>query len=374
MSILLWIIALVLIVAYGRQIFTYRNGIDRLIDRRPTQKESLPNLTVVVPFRNELGSWERFCYAASRQDFHASVTYLFIDDHSSDEGSRELQEKAKYYELDFRVLHLPAGREGKKHAVHLGFEQADTPWVICTDADTAPEPTWLSEMARFLSPDKVLVGGPVRFAPARRPRHRYMALEFGSLIASAGGSIGIGDALMVNGANMAVRKPFFMSVWKGRADLDIMSGDDLFLLHEAKAKPESIDFVWSSKAMVNTPPPESYSEWWRQRRRWAAKASHYSDGGAQMASWTVLLFNLFIVGVFIPGVQRGHWYGAWWWTLAAKFIIDYPMLQRFADLDGKKLSMTDAIATAILYPFAIVGTAIHSQLGNVKWKGREGKA
>lgn len=374
MNFALWIIAIVLIVLYARIIFRYRSGIDRLSNRTATRSEDLPPLTVVVPYRNEEGSWEAFCYAASRQDYQLPTTFLFIDDHSTDNGTQELKQNADYYELNYQVVHLPEGRIGKKHALHLGVETAETPWVICTDADTAPEPTWLSEMAKFLSPEKVLVGGPVRFAPAHRPRHRYMALEFGSLIASAAGSIGAGNALMINGANLAVRKSFFTSAWIGRADLDLLSGDDLFLLYQAKERPESIDFVWSEKAFVNTPPPNTYSDWWRQRRRWAAKASHYRDTEAQWVSWTVLLYNLFLAGVFVFGLRQGHTFGAWWWALAAKFIIDYPMLQRYAELDGKKLSLVDAIATAILYPFAISGTAIHSQLGKVQWKGRTAKA
>lgn len=91
-------------------------------------------------------------------------------------------------------------------------------------------------------------------------------------------------------------------------------------------------------------------------------------------SWIVFLYNLFLVVALIWGLRNGHVPGAWWWAFIAKFLIDYPMLESYADLQGRKLSLGDALATAVLYPFAIVGTAIHSQLGDVEGKGRKTKA
>ncbi|QTN37724.1 glycosyltransferase [Cryomorphaceae bacterium] len=369
-----WCIGVILLIFYFRLILSYRKGIDSLVARSPSLSSEHPDLTVVVPFRNEKDSWRAFVSSAEEQDYPGSVEYLFINDHSEDGGEVVLRELLERSQLKYQILDLPVGIHGKKFGLHLGFKKASTPWVICTDADTTTGPYWLFTMSKYLRVDKSVVAGPVQLSPSLRPHQRYMALEFTSLMASVAGSIASGRALMAGGGNLAVRRAFFLSSWSSRADLNFASGDDLFLIHQAKSKPESIDFVWDGRAMVSTPPPKTYSEWWTQRRRWASKSAYYKDKDAQSVSWIVFLYNLFLVVVLIWGLREGHVPGAWWWAFIAKFLIDYPMLKSYADLQGQKLSLGDALATAVLYPFAIVGTAIHSQLGDVEWKGRKTKA
>ena len=371
----LWIASIILFVPYAKLLVSYKRGLESLdASPDPTESSDTNEVSVVVPFRNERSSWEAFLHSASRQDFNGHIHWIFVDDHSSDGGDTHLNHLATHYNLSYSILTLPAERQGKKWALLEGVESANTPWILTTDADTVLHSTWVSTMMRYTSPSKTLILGPVQFDPASGLSARLMTLEFSSLMASTAAAVAVGEPIMANGANLAIRRSFFLSAWKTRTDSDLSSGDDLFLLHAAKSKPESISFAWNPNAMVSTPPPSSWGEWWNQRRRWAAKAAYYTDRQSQWVSYLVFAYCAFLVFGVIASMRADHLYGAVLWGFLAKFIVDWPLLKRMARFQNTRWSAIETTLMVLFYPFLTVGVAIHSQLGPVKWKGRSAKA
>jgi len=375
MNWILWIASIILFVPYAKLLISYKRGIESLdASNEPTDLSHSNEVSVVVPFRNERSSWEAFLHSASRQDYNGHIHWIFVNDHSTDGGDTVLNQLATHYGLNYSIQSLPAERQGKKWALREGVEWANSPWILTTDADTVLHETWVSTMMTYTAPSKTLVLGPVQFDPASGLSARLMTLEFSSLMASTAAAVAVGEPIIANGANLAIRRSFFLSAWKTRTDLDLSSGDDLFLLHAAKSKPESISFAWNSNALVSTAPPSNWSNWWNQRRRWAAKAAYYTDRQSQWVSYLVFAYCAFLVFGTIASIRADHLYGAVLWGFLAKFIVDWPLLKRMTQFQNTRWSAIEIILMVLFYPFLTVGVAIHSQLGPIKWKGRSTKA
>lgn len=100
-----------------------------------------PELTIIVPARNEARQIEQCVRSLLAQDYpHFDV--LVVDDRSHDDTAAIVERIAS----DDSRLHLirgeplPAGWVGKPWALHQGAQHARGEWLLFTDADTIHEP------------------------------------------------------------------------------------------------------------------------------------------------------------------------------------------------------------------------------------------
>lgn len=93
-------------------------------------------VTVLLPVRDE-----RVNVLDCLETLRGPVVKV-VDDGSTD-GTRELVTQRKDVEL-VDAGPLPAGWRGKVHALWVGWQGVDTPWVLLTDADTRHGPGLLS--------------------------------------------------------------------------------------------------------------------------------------------------------------------------------------------------------------------------------------
>lgn len=115
--------------------------------------ERLPEVTVVVPARNEAPAVEDCLRSLLAQT--VPVAIVAVDDRSTDETStildriaREAQARGKLLTAQ-HVGALPEGWLGKPHAMALGARQAATPWLLFTDADVIFGPEVLERALRY---------------------------------------------------------------------------------------------------------------------------------------------------------------------------------------------------------------------------------
>lgn len=102
--------------------------------------ENLPQVTVIVPARNEERNIERCVRSLLAQDY-PNYEFIVVDDGSTDRTPEILANLQKEYP-QLKVVRLdgqlPEGWAGKPHAMHAGYEvaQRDSAWLLFSDADT----------------------------------------------------------------------------------------------------------------------------------------------------------------------------------------------------------------------------------------------
>ena len=95
---------------------------------------------------------------------------------------------------------------------------------------------------------------------------------------------------------MSFKKDIFLELNKYSSK--IASGDDVFLLHNIKAKyPHSIVFAKDKEAIVETVGVKNIFKFFNQRNRWTAKSTSYRDVDALLTS--IIVFATNVIGLFL---------------------------------------------------------------------------
>ena len=299
---------ILLLILYAFQIRKFEKGWDALTRFKAQYKEGV---SVVVAARDEAENISALLSDLSQQT-HENLEVIVVDDHSLDDTISIVESFPK-------VTLLQANQEGKKAAIAEAVQTAKYSIILTTDADCRLGPSWIEKMtAPFVNNQVELVIGPVAFHKEESGFEKAQSLEFMSLIVSGAGAIGAQQAFMCNGANLAFRKANYAVL-----DKDIASGDDVFLLHNAKKNGSKIVFVKEKEAIVFTLPKEDLKSLLQQRKRWAGKSSDYQDKDAKFISLIVFLSNLCLLLLLFSGT-----YIKIFIAFVFKAFIDYSILKK----------------------------------------------
>jgi len=328
-----------------------------------------PIVSVVICMRNEEKEIAHLLKSLKSQIYPTDkLEFILVNDHSIDD-TLDLLEKS---DLDnCQILNMPEGEFGKKNAIRLAVSTAIGDIILASDADCIFNPNWVRTMCSYFENNDIkLVSGPVSFNQQEGVFQSLQALEFTSLIASGAGAIGINNPIFCNGANMAYRKETFLEVNSFKND-NVVSGDDVFLLHNIKAKyPNSIIFSKDKNALVSTNSAQTFRDFINQRKRWASKSSGYKDKASIYVSYLVLLLNLSFVFLFIISFLDIFLFKIFILFYLIKFIVDllllFPVLIFFSREDLIKW----VFPFELFYSFYIIFTVILSFAQKFEWKGR----
>lgn len=329
-------------------------------------------VSVVIAVRNEAKNIEALLKSLVSQSYPKDMMELIIvDDHSEDNTSILITEFVKLNPGLTIRLHLSEST-GKKEAIRQGVEIAGNNFIITTDGDCIPHKQWVRRMTAYyeLHEAKIILG-PVVYHNEQNWIQKLFSLDFLSLVASGAGSVGAGLPFMGNAANMAFEKEFFLNANLKTA---YASGDDVFLIHWVKTQfgSSSIHFIKDARAIVKTESPKNLSSFINQRIRWASKAKGYSNFWAITVSWTVVLLNLSIALLFVAGILWPWMLAIWALFITLKTLIDFPLLNSYAQLTGKSNLLIYILPVEFIYPFYIVAAGFGSLFFPYRWKGRTG--
>jgi cellulose synthase/poly-beta-1,6-N-acetylglucosamine synthase-like glycosyltransferase len=314
-------------------------------------------VTVIIPCHNEAPHLPALLEVLAGQEYPNTLLDIFlVDDHSTD-GTWEVMEHLRE-EYDNIHLLRNEGR-GKKEALLTAIQQSGTDWLITTDADARPAPGWISVMMAFRRHTGArFVAGPVELLPEKSIFSRLRALEFYSLTGAGLGAATTGHALYCNGASLGYERRLIMQ------DPDpmrkkISGGDDVFLLHTVKERtPGDIRFLKSRRAVVTVIEKEGLFSFFRQRRRWASKATAYRDRDTLLTASLVFLMNTGVLFTFFAGFFRWEW---WLWLgllWIMKSIPDFLLLKEVTAFYGQRQLLRLFPAAQLLYPFYLAGTGL----------------
>lgn len=266
---------LVITILYSALLEFLRSQLKHALQKPLLKNESgWPSVTVVVPFRNEKNALPELIRSLSEQNYPGpQPQIILVDDHSTDvEGTLALPEH-------FRLIQLAGDKQGKKQALTSGIEQANSKWIVTTDADVVLSKNWLASLLHQAEEtNAVMICGAVDVYSGGGFLQDFQQMETAILQGSGMAMLEAGIPFLNTGASLAFRKDAWEKVGGYSSHEQYASGDDVFLMFEMnKQYPGRVISALLSGASVKTQPVKTIGALLRQRVRWTSKMRGYSS-------------------------------------------------------------------------------------------------
>ncbi len=367
---LLYFICLGIIGAYVLLIFSFVIGFDLLkINRQISEKKT--HFSIIVPFRNEAEFLPELLNSITKLNYPKNTfEILFVDDDSSD-NSVSILNKFCTVNPHINIQLIPNNRisnSPKKDAITAAIHLAQHQWIICTDADCILPNKWLETYSNFIETfNPNMVVAPVNFVSKNSFLAQFQTIDFYSMQGTTIGSFGMQYPIMANGANLAYKKEVFNQLNGFENNNFITSGDDVFLLENFLShNPKKVLFLKDYAACVSTYPVKTWKTLIQQRKRWAAKATHFSNTYTQLIGLLVFITN----GICILAFFAAFFNPRYIWLFCLKFIIDTVLIFKTAGFFQQKINLFSYLKTLLFYPFFTFYIAAISMFGSFHWKDR----
>ncbi|ESU24550.1 glycosyl transferase [Flavobacterium enshiense DK69] len=338
---------------------------------KSNSSENKTGFSIVIPFRNEEHNLPDLLQSLSQLNYPKDqFEVIFVDDESKDNSVRVINN----WRMENPWVHLTIldnvriSKSPKKDAITRAVTIAKHPWIITTDADCVVQPEWLSVYDVYIQNNNAeMIAGAVKFPTKGGLLSHFQQMDLLSLQGASIGSFGLHEAFMCNGANFAYTKEIFSDLKGFYGNNHIASGDDVFLLQKAIAKfPEKVHYLKNNDAIVTTKPEKSWFKLFKQRVRWASKASAYQSDFAKGLAIMVFVANFILVsGLLLVVFNLMNWQFLLV-LFSVKFIVDFILMcqsNRFL-----KMCMYSAVISSLIYPFFSTCVALYSLVGGFEWK------
>jgi len=351
--------------------FTYGLSVLSRGDNKDATLWKIKKISVLIAARNEAKNIERLLQSLYNQSYKKEdFEVVLVDDHSDDD-TYSLVEKFAAAHPDLKIRLLKAEGNGKKQAISQALHAAENEIIMVTDADCELPVKWIEKMlAYYEKKDLKMLLGPVLLSPANSLFEKLQVLEHLSLIASTAGSAGIEMPVMCNGANMMYEREAAIAVEAERTDMNIASGDDMFLMERFLKRfgNKAVSFFLNQEVIVKTATMPTLKAFFRQRRRWTSKTKAYTNWKIIATALIVLLFNLSIVAFFVGGFFNPVLWCFYVLYVIMKTLIDYPIIRRITAFMKQKKLKYWIFPLEFIYPFYVVFTAFAGMFTKTKWK------
>ncbi|MBW6442224.1 glycosyltransferase family 2 protein [Patescibacteria group bacterium] len=222
------------------------------------------SLSVVVPCYNEEKSIGKTIESILGVDYKGLKKIFVVDDCSSDNSFKIIQEYAKKYPEKVVALKTPKNTGKASGSKNYGAQFADTELVAFVDADSYPSKDSLQKMVGYFDDSKVAaVTAPILVQKREKFIEKLQAIEY-RLIAFSRKILGFLDSIYVTPGPLAIyRKSYFDKL--GRFDEDNLT-EDIELTWRLLSKGYRIEMSFLAK--VYTVAPDLFKDWYKQRIRW----------------------------------------------------------------------------------------------------------
>jgi len=324
----------------------------RLLNIRPFKPSGTAGLfvSVVIACRNEEKLISPIIDDILSQEYNPDYFELIIVDDNSTDRSYQI---ARGYNNIKNLTVLKNKGAGKKKAIRTGVEASRGSLIVTTDADCRINKKWLKTIVSFYqenNPDMIIC--PVALENDVGVFNWFQELEFLSLQGITAGTAAEGKPVMCNGANLAFSK----EVYKQHAsDLheELISGDDVFLLHNIKKESGKILWLESENAYVITRPEPSLKSFLIQRTRWTSKTGSYNDSYTIILAIVTLFTILFQLSMLILGLFNTVFLLVFFTAFFLKSIPDFLILFNRALRHKKKNLLWFFLPGELVYPFYV---------------------
>ena len=332
-------------------------------------------VSIIVVARNEEDNILNLLECINKQNYPKELIELIVVDDCSEDSTCSLVErysqKAQFRIELLSLKHKPQSEQNKKSGIAYAIDNANGDWVICTDADCVMSSNWVKSFISYRQKTLAkLIIGPVQIIDNNSLLSKFQALDFTAMQAFTACSASMKRAMLCNGANLAYEKDLFIELnpYKNK----VISGDDMFLLHEAQKKyPESIYYLACRDSIVKTNACKTLLEFFNQRIRWGGKVKYFGHKMTVQVMLQLFLSNSSIVCFLIMGVLYSKIYLLFFLLFFyIKMLIDKSFMTPFIKFFRQSHLLSLFLTAQFIHLFYMFIMGLLSNVLPYRWKGR----
>jgi cellulose synthase/poly-beta-1,6-N-acetylglucosamine synthase-like glycosyltransferase len=234
---------------------------------------ALPNISIVIPFRNEADNLEPLIKSLSKQKYPGLFEILLIDDYSSDTSVEIITKNIINCEQNIVIVNntfdTTLNLTSKQQAIHKGIQNAQYEFIVLTDADMHYDTDWLLSLGNEIDNQADLAFGHTAISPHSKglfAKLQAFQLDFLFSVAYTLFHAGITGSCMGN--NMIIsRSKYMVTGGQKTVGYSIVEDRALFSLFKKNKLKCSITSPFVAKAF--TYPCATFTQFYHQIRRWA---------------------------------------------------------------------------------------------------------
>lgn len=326
-------------------------------------------ISVLVCAKNEKENLTKLIPLLAKQNY-PNFEIVIIDDASSDDTRFLVEDfQQEYANLKLvKVENNEAFWGNKKFALTLGIKASTYEYLLLTDADCIPNSAnWISEMSSHFTMHKTIVLGYGAYE--KEPGLLNKLIRFETLLTAIQyfAWAKIGKPYMGVGRNLAYKKAEFFKNNGFIHHMKIKSGDDDLFINEA-AKKENTSITFNPESFTYSKPKQTFSEWFRQKRRHASTAKYYKTfDKTQLGLFYLSQFLFFIIPITLLAFQFQ------WIIVLSLIVFRYIISWVSLGKSAKKLEENDVIYWYPILEIILIFTQLNVFFRNliskpVNWK------
>ena len=371
------VIAVIILLLYLFLIGKFAFAIDKVTVFKLNDSPAKTTFTVIIPFRNEAENLPALLNSIAELNYQNSLFEIILVNDDSEDISKEIVSKfMSTSALDITLIENERqSNSPKKDAISSAIKISKYDWIITTDADCVLPKYWLDSLDVFVQQNDVkMVVGPVTYHQVNGFLKHFQLLDFLSLTGSTIAGFGINKPFLCNGANLGYKRSFFNDINGFEGNDTIASGDDIFLMEKAlKTDKNSVKYLKSKQATVQTLAQPNFKSLLAQRIRWANKTSNYNNNFAKLVGLLVLLANSVVVIGFVLVALGLFQFKTFTYLFLLKLLIDFLLIYKTSVFFSKEQALKYYLPSSLLYPFFSVYVAVVGSFSTYKWKNRRFK-
>jgi glycosyltransferase involved in cell wall biosynthesis len=339
---------------------------------RQTKSRQQFSYSIIIPFRNEIRNLTNILSDLKQLNFNRNrFEVIFIDDDSMD-GSFELLDKEDFSD-NFKLI--KAINRGKKQAIKQAISLASGNYIYTIDADCRLHPDILQQADEII--EIFLPTLLVQPVISENKNHLLFKFQYYDYLSLMGINAAVdnlkGQPAIASAANLIFSKEAFDTIMPFEDNLNISSGDDMFLLQSfLKDDPQSVILNYSADSLITTKPELSWFALFKQRIRWTGKMKRFSGSisfflGMLTVAVQVVLMTLLAIGICNNLFYLLYFMGFWF----LKSWIDFIFLNKTAVLLGQKANWISVFILEPVYMIFVPSILLLSLFVHPQWKGRK---
>ncbi len=291
MSIYYFILIVSIIYILRTLSFKIGNKIEDKKNINNIEDKYTPFVSIVVPSRNEEQNIANCLNSLSKSDYPLDkFEIIAIDDRSTDETflilSTLLDSIPNLKIVKLENESQKGNLKGKPGASQAGIDQAKGEIILMTDADCILPKSWLRRMVNEYRNPKTLMVASFTTVTIKSVFDVIQAIDWLYSCTLARGGVGLGKIVGCFGNNLSIKKDIFDNLGGYRKipftiteDFALMNAVDNFIplennnlennLSNNTKNHENIRYICDPKAVIETQPCKTFTEYIKQKKRWA---------------------------------------------------------------------------------------------------------